>query len=280
MRELEFFSGEARVIAGGTDLVLAIQKGGHPPVALVDITRIETLKGITKEKDEVRLGARVTHADCASSTLIQKFATCLAEACLNVGSPQVRHVATLVGNVVNAQPAADGAIALTALGAKARIVATQGEREERIEDLYRGLGASRVDSSRELLTHLFFPPTKTGEGTAFLRMAPRNAMGLPILNGAVWVSLREDEVNDIRIALGPVSDRPFRPRGAEAFLKGSLPDRPNVLEEAARMASEEAKPRDSLLRGTAEYRREMIKMLMMNLFKTAIDRARSSRSEV
>jgi CO/xanthine dehydrogenase FAD-binding subunit len=278
LKELEGFSGKAQVIAGGTDLVLAIQRGECHPVALLDITRIAALGGIVEEKGQVRLGARVTHADCASSPLVQKWATCLAEACGAVGSPQIRHVATVAGNVVNAQPAADAAIALTALGARARIISTQGEREERVEDLYRGPGESRIDSSRELLTDLYFPATKTGEGTAFLRVAPRNAMGLPVLNGAVWVSLWDDKVADIRIALGPVSDRPFRPQGAEALLKGSRPDHPTVLEEAARAASEEANPRDSLLRGSAAYRSEMIKTLMKNLFKTAIDRARNSRS--
>jgi CO/xanthine dehydrogenase FAD-binding subunit len=278
LKELEGFSGKAQVIAGGTDLVPAIQRGERHPVALLDITRIPALGGIVEKKGQVRLGARVTHADCASSPLVQKWATCLAEACVAVGSPQIRHIATVAGNVVNAQPAADGAIALTALGARARIISTQGEREARIEDLYRGPGESRIDSSRELLTDLYFPATKTGEGTAFLRVAPRNAMGLPVLNGAVWVSLRDDKVADIRIALGPVSDRPFRPQGAEALLKGSRPDHPTVLEEAARVASEEANPRDSLLRGSAAYRREMIKTLMKNLFKTAIDRARNSRS--
>jgi len=274
LMELGKFSGEARIIAGGTDLVLAIQRGECNPVALLDIIRIAELEGIVEEEGEVRLGARVTHAACASSPLIQRSGTCLAEACATVGSPQIQHIATLAGNVVNAQPAADGAIALIALRAKAQIVSSQGGWQDHVENLYAGLGQSRVDSSRELLAYLCFPSTKAGEGSAFLRIAPRNAMGLPVLNGAAWVSLREQRIADIRIALGPVSDRPFRAQRTEAVLKGSRWDNTDLLEEAARVASEEANPRDSLLRGSAAYRRGLIRTLMKRLLKTAIGRAR------
>jgi CO/xanthine dehydrogenase FAD-binding subunit len=274
IEELERYSGEARIIAGGTDLVLAIQREEHQPFVLLDITRIAELEGIVEEGGEMRLGARVTHCDCASSPLIQKSCTCLAEACRTVGSSSIQNVGTLIGNVVNAQPAADGAIALVALGARVEIVSTRGVREEKVEDLYEGLGKSRIDSTRELVSHLRFPLTKAGEGTAFLRIAPPNAMGLPVLNGAVWVSLHQDRIVDIRVALGPLSDSPFRPRVAERLLKGSRWDDSEVMEKAGIAASEEAKPRDSVLRGSAAYRRQLTRMLMKGLLLTAIGRAR------
>ena len=277
LKELGKHSGRARIIAGGTDLVLAVRRGDCNPVALLDITRIAELEGIVEKEGEVRLGARVTHAACASSPLIRKSGMCLAEACMTVSSPQIQHVATVVGNVVNAQPAADGAIALVALGARARIVSTQGEREERVEQLYLGVGQSRIDSTRELLADLRFPLTKAGEGTAFLRVTPPNGMGLPVLNGAAWVSLREQRIGDLRIALGPVSDHPFRPQGAEAVLRGVCWDDSDILEEAARLASEEATPRDSLLRGSAAYRRQLTEILLKKLIEKAIERAQDSR---
>jgi CO/xanthine dehydrogenase FAD-binding subunit len=273
MEELKRHSGQARIIAGGTDLVLALQRGEHPPAVLLDITRILELEGITEETDHIRLGARVTHALCASSPLILKSATCLAEACSSVGSPQVRHTGTVVGNVVNAQPAADSAIALIAMGAVARIVSTQGGRAERVEDLYKGIGESRVDSTRELLAEIGVPLTKPGQGSAFQRVAPRNAMGLPVLSGAVWVSLREHLIVDVRVSLGPVSDRPFRPRKTEAILRGSRWDHAVMMDEACRVASEEANPRDSLLRGSASYRRGLIQSLTRRLLELAIGRA-------
>ena len=274
LEELERYSGQARIIAGGTDLVLALQRGEHLPAVLLDITRILELEGITEETDHIRLGARVTHALCASAPLIRRSATCLAEACSSVGSPQVRHTGTVVGNVVNAQPAADSAIALIAMGAEARIVSTQGERAERVEDLYKGIGESRVDSTRELLAEIGVPLTKPGRGSAFQRVASRNAMGLPVLNGAVWVSLREHLIADVRIALGPVSDRPFRPRKTEAILRGSRWDHAGIMDEACRAASEEANPRDSLLRGSASYRRGLIQSLTRRLLELAIGRAK------
>ncbi|HME43927.1 MAG TPA: FAD binding domain-containing protein [Syntrophorhabdales bacterium] len=273
VKELGRYSGEARILAGGTDLILAIQRGECNPIALLDITRISELEGIVEEGEEIRIGARVTHAACASSPLIQKSGTCLAEACATIGSPQIRHIATLVGNVVNAQPAADGAIALIALRARARIISAQEGLADLVENLYAGIGHSRVDSSREVLAYLSFPSAKDGEGSAFLRIAPRNAMGLPVLNGAAWVSLREQSIADIRIVLGPVSDRPFRAQRTEAVVKGARCDTAELLEEAASVASEEANPRDSLLRGSAEYRRDLIRTLIKRLLKTAIARA-------
>jgi CO/xanthine dehydrogenase FAD-binding subunit len=277
IEELGNHSGRARIIAGGTDLVLAVRRGDCDPVALMDITKIAELEGIVEEEGEVRLGARVTHAACASSPLIRKLGTCLAEACMSVSSPQIQHVATVAGNVVNAQPAADGAIALVALGARARIVSKQGERREIVERLYLGVGRSGIDSTRELLADLRFPSTKTGEGTAFLRVTPPNGIGLPVLNGAVWISLRDQRIGDLRIALGPVSDHPFRPQGAEAVLRGVRWDDSDSLEEAARLASEEATPRDSLLRGSAAYRRQLTKILLKGLMEKAIERAQNSR---
>jgi len=274
LKELGKYSGEARILAGGTDLILAIQRGDCNPIVLLDITRIAELEGIVEEGGEVRIGARVTHAACASSALIQKSGACLAEACATVGSPQIRHIATLVGNMVNAQPAADGAIALVALGARARIISAQRVWADLVENLYAGIGHSRVDSSREVVAYLSFPSAKDGEGSAFLRISPRNAMGLPVLNGAAWVSLREQSIADIRIVLGPVSDRPFRAQRTEAVVKGARCDNTELLEEAASVASEEANPRDSLLRGSAEYRRDLIRTLVKRLLETAIARAR------
>jgi carbon-monoxide dehydrogenase medium subunit len=273
LAELESQEGRARIIAGGTDLVLSIRRGEFSPEVLVDITRVPELQGLEEENGELALGAAVTHAQCASSSLVRRGASCLAEACASVGSPQIRNVATVAGNVVNAQPAADAAVALVALGATAEVVSARGKREEPVEDLYAGLGQSRVDSARELLTRIRLPLAKAGEGSAFLRFAPRRALALPILNGAAWVSLRGEQIAAARICLGPVADRPFRPRGAEEVLRGARWDDEKALEEAAQAASREANPRDSLLRGTAAYRRELARVLVWRVLAAALQRA-------
>ena len=105
-----------------------------------------------------------------------------------MGSPQIRQVGTVVGNLVNAQPAADAAVALVALGAVVDVRLGQGQRQESVESLYAGVGRSRIDSTREIVTGVRFPATEPGQATAFLRFSPRKAMALPILNGAAWVS--------------------------------------------------------------------------------------------
>ncbi len=126
------YDGKARIIAGGTDLVLGLEKSGSSPEALVDITRLAELSTLERRGGEIYLGAAVTHAACAASPLIRENARCLAEACSSVGSPQIRQVGTVVGNLVNAQPAADAAVALVALGAVVDVLSAKGIRQEKV----------------------------------------------------------------------------------------------------------------------------------------------------
>ena len=118
---LEQAKGRGRVIAGGTDLTLQLRRGEYAADLLVDITGIEELRQIREDNGWIYIGAAVTHAEVAKNPLILKEATALAEGCAQVGSPQIRNIATLVGNVISAQPAADGAIPLTALGAEIKV---------------------------------------------------------------------------------------------------------------------------------------------------------------
>jgi len=119
-------AGRGRVIAGGTDLVPQLRQREYCPDLLVDITGIEELKRIEENDGWIEIGAAVTHAEVAKNALIQKEARVLAEGCARVGSPQIRNMATLVGNVISAQPAADGAIPLTALEAEIKVVSKPG----------------------------------------------------------------------------------------------------------------------------------------------------------
>lgn len=271
------YDGKARVIAGGTDLVLALEKSDTPPVALVDVTRLEELGRLECQGGEIYVGATVTHAACAASPLIRESARCLAEACSSVGSPQIRQVGTVIGNLVNAQPAADAAVALVALGATVDVLSARGKRQEPVESLYAGVGRSRIDSTREIVTGVRFAAMKPGQATAFLRFSPRKAMALPILNGAVWVSLAGDVVADVRMALGPVAPRPFRPIKAEDSLRGARWDDQAAVDAAAVAASQEATPRDSLLRGSAAYRLELVRVLVRRVLKATLEQAAANR---
>jgi aerobic carbon-monoxide dehydrogenase medium subunit len=256
---LEQAGGRGRLIAGGTDLVLQVKGGKIHADLLVDITGIPRLKQIEEEDDWIRIGALVAHAEVAKSPLIRREAKALSEGCGQVGSPQIRNMGTLAGNIISAQPAADGAIPLMALDAEIRVVSKSSERWMPLEEAYRGIGCSAVDATREIVTEIRFKKLGRNGVTGFFRMAKRKALILPSVNGAVAIlfdsSLRR--VEKARIAIGPVANKPYRARGAEASLE-SAELSPESIADAARIASEEANPRTSLLRGSGIYRKEMV----------------------
>ena len=257
---LHHAEGKGRVIAGGTDLVLQLKRGKHRAELLVDITDIAGLKHIHDDDDYIRIGAGVTHAEVAKTTSIQREAKALVEGCAQVGSPQIQNIATLVGNVVNAQPAADGAIPLMALEAQLKVVSKEGERWLSMEEAYRGVGASAVDPNREIVTDVRFRKLGEWSETGFFRMASRKTLALPILNGAVVLIFypSSNRIKEARIAIGPVAEKPFRSRRAEAILESGKAS-PDMILEASRIASEEANPRTSF-RGSALYRKEMVRV--------------------
>jgi CO/xanthine dehydrogenase FAD-binding subunit len=262
-------NGEARIIAGGTDLALQCQRGRNPARVVVDITRIPGLDQIEGRDGHIYIGASVTHAQVAASPMIRSTAAVLAEACGSVGGPQIRNVGTLVGNVVNALPAADGAIALTALDAEAEVAETAGRRWTPIAELYAGVGRCTVDSREAMITQLRFGALEDGDGSAFQRLAKRKALVLPILNTAVVLRMDDGAVRQARIAIGPVATTPFVASDAGEFLLGQVPDEAAVA-EAARLAAQAAQPRYSLLRGSAEYRKSMVEVLVRRALSRAV----------
>ena len=143
--------GQARVIAGGTDLVLQLRRGERRARCLVDISHIYALRATTETDGLITIGAAVTHTELSASPLIREHAPVLAQAAAEIGSPEIRNVGTVGGNVVNAQPAADTALALAALGAEAEIVSVDGARWVALAELYAGPGLSCVDSNAELV---------------------------------------------------------------------------------------------------------------------------------
>ena len=261
---LDEAAGRGRVMAGGTDLIPQLRQREYGADLLVDITGIEELKHIREDDGWIQIGAAVTHAEVAKNSLIRKEARALAEGCAQVGSPQIRNMATLVGNVISAQPAADGAIPLTALEAEIKVASKAGERWVSMEETYREVGVSSVDASRELATMVRFKKLGGKRQTRFFRMCRRKALALPILNGAVVILLDSSlkRIQEARIALGPVAEKPFRPRDAEAYLQ-SKEISPEIILEAARIASVQANPRTSLLRGSDAYRKEMIRLYLV-----------------
>ncbi|MBM4312482.1 MAG: xanthine dehydrogenase family protein subunit M [Deltaproteobacteria bacterium] len=260
---LEHAAGRGRIIAGGTDLTLQLRQRQSSADLLVDVTGIDGLGGIGEKDGWITIGAAVTHAEAAGNPLVRQAARALAEGCGQVGAPQIRNMATLMGNVISAQPAADAAVPLTALEAEIRVVSTTGERWIPIEEAYLAVGRSAIDASREVATEIRFRKQENGVQTRFFRLAKRKALTLPVLNGAVSILAdpTTKRIRRARIALGPVAAKPFRARRSEACLE-SVEISPELVEEAARIAAEEASPRTSLVRGSAPYRKAMVRLFL------------------
>ncbi|PAB59871.1 FAD binding domain-containing protein [Anaeromicrobium sediminis] len=273
IKSLALSPGNARVIAGGTDLILDLKSEKIECSHLIDINKIESLKKIQLKDGEIIIGAGVTHNQVNKSELINAKGSLLSKACGTVGSLQIRNTATLVGNVVKAQPAADGAVALVALGAIAQVKDSNEVKYIPVEDMYRGLGKSVVDSTKELVTHVKFKALRKNQGSSFIRLSQRNALALPMLNVAVVVSLNEDSSVDwTRIVMSPVGPKPMRATKAEELLKGStISD--NLIIEVSKVAAQYAHPRSSALRGSAEYRKEVLEVLIQKALKEALLKA-------
>lgn len=274
------YDGRAQLIAGGTDLVIELQEGRRQVECLVDITRIPDLNRIEQQGDWIVLGSGVTFRQIKESPLLQQHARVLVEAAASVAALQIQAVATLVGNVVNAMPAADGSVALVALDAEAEIADGSGRAWRPVGDLFLGPGKSAVDPTRQMVTAVRFRAWGPGQGSAWRRVGRRRALTLPILNCGVSVGLDESRERFAwaRICLGPVATVPFRAREAEAFLAGR-PAIDEVYSQAAEIAGGECHPRSSLLRASKEYRAEVLKVLIRQGLAQAVAQARSIQNQ-
>lgn len=283
--QLRRYAGAARVVAGGTDLLLDLQQGRHPPVAaLVDVTRIAEMTTVDVVDGLIYIGAAVTHTAIVASPLLAQHATCLVESCGVIGGPQVRNAATLGGNVAHALPAGDGTLALVALEAEAEVAtipqspAPSPQRGWRpIGSLYRGPGKSAVDPSRELIVRFRLPASGPGEASAFKRVMRPQGVALPILGLAAWVRVADGVVDEARIALGPAGPAPLRATRAEAYLSG-IPLAPEVLPPLADLVLQDARLRTSPHRATADYRRELILPLLERALTLAVRRAATGQA--
>lgn len=265
--------GRARLIAGGTDLFL------QPlPPALVDLTEVAALSALREEGGRLIVGACLTHAAAAASSLLRGKASALAEACAHVGSPQIRNQGTLGGNVVNAAPAADAAVALVALGARAVIVDTAGiYREEPVENLYDRHNRSKVDSSREVLTCFLTDAHGPAEGSAFKRFASRQALSLPMFSVAAYLRVEQGRLQEVRLSAAPVKPAPTRLPAVEKQLVG-LPAVPETFDLAADLVRREITVRGSVLRCSADYRRHLAGILAVRALTEAALRATISKA--
>lgn len=258
---------KARLVAGGTDLVLEIERGARQGLeTLVDITRIPRLDRIVlDEHGIIHLGPLVTHNHCVASKLIVEHAFPLAQAAWEVGAPQIRNRGTVAGNLITASPANDTITPLMALGASVLLRSTQWERKVPLADFYTGVRRTAMRPD-EMLVDIQFPALKAGQHAAFLKLGLRRAQAISLVNAAVVLTLNESRVEQAVITLGAVAATIVHAAEAEAYLRGRLLNE-ETIEQTARLAMAAAHPIDDV-RGPADYRLEMVRVCVARALRS------------
>lgn len=265
---LSLYPEEARLLAGGTDLLNQLPQRREQEVKIVSLKRISELRGIRQDKaGEVCIGALTCHSDVAASPIIRRHFPALAKASSLVGSPSIRNLGTIGGNIANASPSADTAPPLLAYAGRAVVWGLEGEKEIPVEAFFTG-PSSNVLKRGEILKGFLLKPEKDFK-CAYEKLGTRKAQEIAILNVCVILHAKEiSKLSEVRIALGAVAPTPFRARRAEAHLRleSITTDR---ITQAGQIAMTEASP-ISDIRASADYRREMIGILVKKLITALV----------
>jgi CO/xanthine dehydrogenase FAD-binding subunit len=260
-------------VAGGTDLLLDLEQGRHAPVhTLLDVTSITEMTALEVRGDELFVGAAIPVNRIVHDPLVVTHAQALTEACNLIAGPQVRNVATLGGNVAHALPAADGTIALLALGAQAEVAGTMGTRRVPFKELFLGPGKSSLKHGEELLVGFYLSLAKQGQASCFKRIMRPQGVALPIINLAVWLERKDDLLSQICLAVGPGGPTPWRGTEVEKALIGK-PLNEESMNVALEALLNQVGFRSSARRASADYRRHIVTGLFQDVIETAWKRA-------
>jgi carbon-monoxide dehydrogenase medium subunit len=265
---------KAKAIAGGTDLLVKMKNKEIKPQYLIRLNNIAQLDYIkTDDRDGLRIGSLATLTSVETSPLVRERIGFFAQAVQQMASHQIRNLATIGGNLCNAAPSADTASPLLVLGAKLKIVNSNGEKIIPIEDFFTGPEQTILDDG-ELLEEILIPTPPPFSGGIYIKHTIRRAMDLAILGVAVMITLDSDmKCKEVRIALGAAAPTPIRAFHAEDALKGNIIDNQSI-EETAQIAMDESHPRTSI-RATSEYRKKMAKVLVRRALSQAREEARA-----
>jgi len=252
--------GEARALAGGTDLVPQIREGRRRAGRIVDLKHIDELTAVTVRPDgAVMIGAAVTATNVSRHAAIAGAYPAVAQSARLIGGVQIQNRASLGGNICNAAPSADAVPALLCHEARAVIAGAKGRREVALSELLHGPGRTTLEPG-ELLVAIVLPPPVPRSAATYLRFTPRREMDIAIAGAAAWIALDgHGAVASARVVLASVAPTAIRAPSAEARLIGERPT-PALLSEAGRLAAEEARP-ISDTRGSADYRRTLVSVL-------------------
>lgn len=259
---LGHYQGRAKILAGGTDLIVQMKQGSLKPEVVIHIGRIEELKGISVDSGGgLRIGASTTMRILEKSPRLEGAYDLLRQGAAQVSCPQIRNVATLGGNSCNGLPSADTVPALIALGAQAIIVSPRGDRKTPMESFHRGPGRTVLEAD-ELLKGFKIPLHPSNTAGSYFKYTPRGTSELSIVGVAALLTLNPEDgtCQLVRIILGACAPIPLRVKEAEAILLGQRFNEA-LIEKAAQAAAQEARPNPGVsVRASASYRREMVKV--------------------
>jgi CO/xanthine dehydrogenase FAD-binding subunit len=267
------YKGKARILAGGTDLLINMKMKKIKPEILIDIKGIEEFQGIRSDGTDLFLGSLVSIREIETSKVIGEEFRLLSEAATHMGSIQTRNLATLGGNICNGSPAADMLPALLCLKAKVKIMSPKGEEFVALDDFFKDPGQTILPVDG-LLAAVHVQPLLANTGCAYEKYSIRKAMDLPVINVAVALTVGGDPqtCQEIRIALGSVGPIPSRARRAEERLKGQKLNQ-DLIREVSEIASADANPITDI-RASEEYRKKMAKVITQRAITQAWDAIR------
>ena len=265
-----FAEEHTQLLAGGTDLVIGMKALTETPESVISLQKIPGLAGVTTEADNsISIGAMTKVREVELSGDIQQHHTALAEGAAEIGSIQIRNLATIGGNIAHASPAADTVAGLLVADAQVDIASADSERSVPIDELFTGPGQT-VLTPGEIITR--FRLSSPASGSHYIKHKIREVMDLAFIGVAAAVNLDNGTITDARIGLAAVAPTPIRATEAENLLNGNAPT-PELLEQAGEAAAAAASP-ISDLRCSAEHRREMVDVLTRRTLQHALERAR------
>ncbi len=252
---LEQQDGQTRIVAGGTDVLVELQRGGKPARTLIDITKLDELRYVRSDADHIAIGGIATHNDVIASHACVLHALPLVQACLEVGAPQIRTRGTIAGNVLTASPANDTITSLAALDCTITLQSAKGTRCVPIAEFYCGFRRT-VAASDELLTEIRFAKLGAARRGLFLKLGLRRAQAISVIDAAFVIGFDGERVRDASITLGCLAPTIVHARSVEAYLLGKPLD-DAARREAGRLATLDVAPIDDV-RGSKEYRAAML----------------------
>ena len=260
-------------VAGGTNLIVDCQSGRHQPAVVMNVHNLSELSFIEEQDGSIQVGGGTTIRAIEQSELIKQTSNALYKASIQFANPLIRNRATLAGNLCDGSPASDMAVPLLALGAEVQLTSKTGSRWMPLDSFFVHVRKTQR-KAEELLTTVSWSIPAQNSANAFYKLGLRKADAISVVSLAVYVAMGSNgRISEVRIALGSVAPTPLRAYEAEALLKDKEPDE-SLFAQAAKSAAMACSP-ISDVRATAEYRREMVEVLVKRLLRACVEQIRA-----